>query len=299
MDGDSLRSVRPGDSIDIEAATWNSVMESARAFRGGRLDVKGGGGHTARPGVLEVIVYNVTGADVPSGSYLAYLPPLNFTSGDVNGEFVARPYVTGYIPRTTEDDFVVLIEPIASYDYGRAIMAGPFMNPSIQVGTGEYLRAIPGDTTKLQQCQRGRARMYSTSNVPAIMAVLGAPSDRSIYAKLTARAGSQYAFSQVDGNDAIVTGGTTGTTTVGAAFDIEGAADNALVGATVLLWPYKASASIYPSDNTTWAFGPYKKVVADIVPASPGPGLTVSYRWCIGSPLSATTSTFSPSAAAV
>ena len=304
MDGDSLRSVRPGDSINIEAATWNSVMETARAFRAGRLDIKGGGGSSGeRPITLEGFVQNITGATAPAGSILKYFP------GNSGIDFYTRPFCFGDVPNSYTDRFCVTLEDIGNNDFGRAVFAGPAHVTFESSGgsiyePGGYARPIPGVINKVAYGATGTARLVSST---ASYVFLGQCNDGPITATLTSRSGGVYSFRENDsvylpaGYTSRISGDRTGDAGTGYAgsgggdaTDLSGAADDALIGAVVKL--YQSPPTGYEAQKR-WTFGPYKKVVADIVPASPGPGFTVSYRWCIGTPLSATTSTVSPTPA--
>lgn len=51
----------------------------------------------------------------------------------------------------------------------------------------------------------------------------------------------------------------------------------------MLLWPYSGTNATYYYPSHTWAFGPYKKVVADVVLDAYG-ALVKTYRMCIGTP---------------
>lgn len=298
---DALGSVRPGDAIDLRADSWNSMAEAARAFRSGRLDVQGGGGRGGRSGTLELLVKCPAGATLPAGSILAYGG--NYLSGLLPSvEFLERPAFLGRIPSSPNDEFCVLLEDGLQYEFTRAAFGGVYYGLPILKGPGDYAQCVAGSTTTLQQSTRGKARILSIaagSSLTDTSLLLGSPSDMTITALLTSRNGWDFAFTQVNDDPAgagVSTGLITGTTTDGwASHRVNTTVDaDLLIGATVELQRFPGghtqsySGGGISTGKMNWAFGPYYKVVADILPPAFGAAanaFTFTYRMVLGTPI--------------
>lgn len=127
--GDGLTYVTPGTPLRIPASAYNSFVDAARAHRrafgtGAAQDQATGldGRQTV------VLVKNTTGSDVGLLSVLG----IGGVQIDPNGsdaakfEFLRRPVLTGVAPAegTHDTAFVILLEPIANNEFGRAVIAG-------------------------------------------------------------------------------------------------------------------------------------------------------------------------------
>lgn len=84
----------------------------------------------------------------------------------------------------------------------------------------------------------------------------GGSGTQVIYVKITGRSGTKYSFEQYEpnssGSPTIVTGGVTGTTSVGYLQDIAGFADSGLIN----LYTWAVASATIPG---TWVMGPWKK----------------------------------------
>ena len=170
-DNDPLRSVRPGDALNISAAGWNQIVETTRAYRSGRYPEKGGpdGKGTAFPN-CEVLVQNSTGATLAAFQVVitSGFPvgtggtPISFN--DDSYEFNRRPAFKAIAPAAVTDTPLVTVEPIAAGEMGRAVLIGcvPAMLDAwdgTALRAGNFVQCVAGDVTKVRKATTGPARL--------------------------------------------------------------------------------------------------------------------------------------------
>lgn len=123
--GDAMKKVKPGDSLAIPAATFNTFVDAARDFlsRQHQQNQSGTPGRQYRPGVI--LVRNDSGADRERFDVLGIDGPVFDPASDEDA-FKNYPAITGVTP--AEDDhqgkFVILLEPIVAGKLARAVAAG-------------------------------------------------------------------------------------------------------------------------------------------------------------------------------
>lgn len=148
--GDKLKKVKPGDPLEIPAATFNTLVDVARDYLHRRHDQRGHATTaTRRDGT--VLVRNDTGTDQGRFAILAIDSPL---FGHNEAEFFARPTLKATVPDGRhEGRVVVLAEPIDAGKVGPAWIGGivPARLYDPHGAAMRYTTASvkPGDTSQL------------------------------------------------------------------------------------------------------------------------------------------------------
>ena len=124
MAGDAMKKVQPGDRLKIPAETFNTFIDTARAFRADQQNL----GVQPRPELRDrdvVLVRNNSGADRQRFDVLGIADAL-FTPEDNLDEFQNRSPLTGVAPAISDHvrRLVVLLEPVAEGALARACLAG-------------------------------------------------------------------------------------------------------------------------------------------------------------------------------
>jgi hypothetical protein len=159
---DPRQYVRPGQRLQIAASQINALNDMMRVNTGFR-----GGPQTApelAPNI--VLIQNNSGADVPWLGVLGISgveidPSGGNLTGDTDAdrkarEFATRPVLTGGLPSSGSDDFVVAMEPIKSGAIGRAACGGVFAcKVNVTNATHKFAKAKDGDRTQLQSASCG------------------------------------------------------------------------------------------------------------------------------------------------
>lgn len=121
---DTFEKVNAGDTLDIQAGTWNGLLEAGAAYartKGGREGAPARG-EPLNPSV-RVLVRNDTGAAIPTGSVLKLGAPI-IDAKDYPRENTHTPRFPGTEPATTADQFAVTIDPLEISELGRAVLMG-------------------------------------------------------------------------------------------------------------------------------------------------------------------------------
>jgi len=121
--GDTLKKAKPGDPLRIPAATFNTFVDSARDY----LQRKQGTGQKPTQAFRQtgiVLVKNASGADRGRFDVLGIDAPI-FTPAESIDSFKNTVAVKGVTPAAGHaGSFVVLLEPIADGEIGRAVVSG-------------------------------------------------------------------------------------------------------------------------------------------------------------------------------
>ena len=159
--GDALRKVKPGDPLAIPAEAFNAFIDAARDVQSRRLAQRQGAQPAQDPGTTVVLVRNDSGADRDRFDVLGIAGPLISPSDDLDA-FKSRVALTGVTPTAANHTgkFVVLLEPVADGEIGRACIAGVCPAKLGPVGdTDLYADIAAGDPSKLQPAPSGAARI--------------------------------------------------------------------------------------------------------------------------------------------
>lgn len=120
--GDPLKKVRPGQALDIPAATHNAMIDAARAHKAQAQGARGLPPPPRASGILPV--QNASGADRERFDILS-IQIMVYSSTDNLDEFKGNPAIVGSMPGTAQmGRFVILLEPIPSGRIGRGLVMG-------------------------------------------------------------------------------------------------------------------------------------------------------------------------------
>lgn len=124
---DPFAPVQPGQAMRPKAVAWNGAMAAARAEQARRLS----GGLSPYAQALPIVtVRNNSGEDLPRFAALGIdgvmFPPSTYPEDGADQEFFARVCLAGAAPVRADHAglFVLLLEPIADGESGRATMSG-------------------------------------------------------------------------------------------------------------------------------------------------------------------------------
>jgi len=119
----SLRKVKSGDPLIIPAQTFNAFVDAALDYRFRCQQVATGSlQSTSRTDII--LVRNASGADRARFDVLGIASPL-IDPTDNTEEFESRVVLSGVVPEEQHTGrFVVLLEPIAAGELGRAVITG-------------------------------------------------------------------------------------------------------------------------------------------------------------------------------
>jgi len=122
--GDAFKKVKRGDPLAIPAATFNTFVDAARDFLA-RSHQQGQSATPTGRHQCTVLVRNDSGSDRGRYELLGVGGPL-FDPGSYEDAFKNHPAVTGVTPVQDEHRgrFVILLEPVASGQLGRALTTG-------------------------------------------------------------------------------------------------------------------------------------------------------------------------------
>lgn len=156
-----LSKVSRGDPVKLDAATFNTILESADDFaRRRRSGAEPSPSNDPHVGATLGLV-RWDGAAIPAGSVVGYGAAVIAPTDDPPA--VRRRYVwIGTTPADASDPFAITIEPIPSGGYGRAAVLGQTV-VDIDVTDEAHTHAVPiaGDTTKLASATSGPAVILS------------------------------------------------------------------------------------------------------------------------------------------
>lgn len=157
---DPFALVQSGQEFPADAETVNGWQLAGRdatrrrnGFNGGRFGL---GPFTQS---VSVLVQNKTLTDWDAYGVVTLGEPIQ-SAVDNPATVLAEAVFAGSIPASSEEDFAILVEPIASGSVGLAVVLGVAVC-DVDVAAGWHTRAvpIPGDATKLVTAQSGSARI--------------------------------------------------------------------------------------------------------------------------------------------
>jgi hypothetical protein len=173
---ETLQDVSPGSPIKILATEWNALRRVAQRELKGQLAAPSATfpNFTSWP-CLEVLVYNATGSTVNAGEILAIEGGLaEFPA--YPREAAKNPVVSGATPVGTADAIGILLEPVATLNYGRAVIAGAAVcTINVVNANHDYAAPSPGSGAKLISVPAGPIRIIAkdsgTGDKAAIVAL--------------------------------------------------------------------------------------------------------------------------------
>ena len=123
--GDSLKKVHPGDPLRIPAATFNTLIDVARAHLARKQNVGGQSQAASPPPGVILTIRNDSGSDRDRFEVLGLDEPV-FPPEDNTADMSRGPVMSCIYPVDPDHRgaFVVLLEPITSGALGRAIVQG-------------------------------------------------------------------------------------------------------------------------------------------------------------------------------
>ena len=123
--GDTLKKVKSGDPLAIPAATFNSFVDAAKDFQARQLAQQQGSQPTQKAGTSVIFVRNDSGEDRERFDILGIETPI-FTPTDDEDAFKNQVAVAGIVPTAADHagKFVILLEPVAAGEVGRACISG-------------------------------------------------------------------------------------------------------------------------------------------------------------------------------
>jgi len=156
--GDHLKKVQAGEPLEIPARTFNTFIDAAQDFlarqrgTGRRID------HAYRDPDI-VLAKNASGSDRGRFDILGVSGPIIGPTDNLD-EFKNKAAVTGATPSSSLHfgRFVVLLEPLASGEIGRACVSGLVpVKVHVHDEGHEYADVRGGDCSKLDSAERGSA----------------------------------------------------------------------------------------------------------------------------------------------
>lgn len=121
--GDPLKKVRPGQPMDIPAATHNAMIDAARAHKAQAQGARGKPPPPRASGILPV--KNSSGSDRDRFDVLG-IDEMIYNHADNADEFKNNPAILGDVPGIPghAGKFVILLEPIPNQRIGRGLVIG-------------------------------------------------------------------------------------------------------------------------------------------------------------------------------
>ena len=157
MPNDQLLNVHQGDKLRIPAATWNTLLDVARAERDRDHDMEKMMA-AALPAFNILKVKNDSGNNVPRFGILGLETPIIEPSDNLDS-FKQRPQMLGTTPTTTHTGkFCILYEPLAIGAIGWAFVSGAAIcQINVTVEAHKNADVKNSDRTQLQSATTGLA----------------------------------------------------------------------------------------------------------------------------------------------
>lgn len=157
---DPLRKVNPGDPLQFRAATYNAMIDAARAQREGRALIRGTGISGKAAG--DVRVRNDSGANRAAYDVVGILGPL-FGPAEHLNEFQRRAVLRVGVPdadAAAAGRIAILAEPLAPGRIGRAYVAG-VCAARVKIRDPLHACAVPvaGTADQLESAARGPVQL--------------------------------------------------------------------------------------------------------------------------------------------
>ena len=160
MTGDAMKKVQPGDRLEIPAETFNTFIDTARAFRAERQNL----GVAARERPMDHAVTRIRNDSGAARARHAVLgvSGVVFLPGDNLAEFLSAPVLKGVTPDADEHAgrFVVLLEPVDAGKIGLALAVG--VTPVVvdmQSADHTHADVTDQDASQLTSAEEGAARI--------------------------------------------------------------------------------------------------------------------------------------------
>lgn len=175
---DTFQKVSAGQPLEIPAATWNALLDSARRFNDQKLGAAQRLPLESNPLVSAVrcLVSNDTGDDLDEFSIVAISSPPITPTDDPFG-VQTRPTLSGTTPAAATDTIAILQQPLADGEIGRAAAMGfAICTINLTDVSHTWASATPSDSTMLTSGASGAARILwfaSQETTPATGDQLG------------------------------------------------------------------------------------------------------------------------------
>ncbi len=153
---DNFEHVSPGQPLEIPAATWNALLDAAKAELARKIPGNRFGAlvSTITPN-LTSLVQNTTGTAKTIRSILKLSDVLLPVADNPIG-FTDRPVFIGDTPGSIADRFCVLRDPLDDDAIGRCIIKGEaVVDLLVNDDTHKWARPIAADTDKLESANTG------------------------------------------------------------------------------------------------------------------------------------------------
>ena len=161
MMGDHLKKVQAGQPLEIPAGTFNTFVDTARAHLARQRSTQTGTDRSTRdPDV--VLVRNDSGYDLGQFEILG-VSGVVISPGDNLNEFKSIIVLTGVTPSLAEHfgRFVVLLEPLADGEIGRACASGMCqVRINVVDEADQYADVRDGSRATLESTDRGASYIY-------------------------------------------------------------------------------------------------------------------------------------------
>jgi len=152
--------VAPGDPLNIRAATWNTLLESAGLVEGTRAIQSAGTPSAWGHPCSVVVIKNTTVNDLTAGSIVTPGTASSIgTFPDNPHETRRRPYVSCGAPTLPIQPVCVLIDPVGAGKYGRACVLGVTVCTVNVTSAYHKFAAAYAGTDKLLSASIGPARV--------------------------------------------------------------------------------------------------------------------------------------------
>jgi len=159
--GDHLKKVQAGDALEIPAGTFNTFIDTARAYLARQRSTQTGTDRSTRdPDV--VLVRNDSGYDLARFEILG-VSGVVISPADNLDEFKNAVVLTGTTPSLAEHfgRFVVLLEPLTVGEIGRACASGMCqVRVNVVDEADDYADVRDGSCATLESTDRGASYIY-------------------------------------------------------------------------------------------------------------------------------------------
>jgi hypothetical protein len=167
--GDTLKKVQPGDPLRIPAATFNTLIDVARAHLERKQNVGGQSQAASPPPGVILTIRNDSGSDRDRFEVLGLDEPV-FPPEDNTADMSRGPVMSGVYPVDPDHlgAFVVLLEPIASGAVGRAMIQGavPVQVDFADTAPNTWADISDGVAANLKAMATGSARILWRTGEP-------------------------------------------------------------------------------------------------------------------------------------
>jgi len=159
--GDHLKKVQAGQPLEIPAGTFNTFIDTARAHLARQRSTQTGTDRSYRDPDI-VLVRNDSGYDLGQFEVLGVSGVVISPADNLN-EFKSIIVLTGVTPSLADHfgRFVVLLEPLADGEIGRACASGMCqVKINVVDETDQYADVRDGNRATLESTDRGASYIY-------------------------------------------------------------------------------------------------------------------------------------------